>query len=118
MIYNWVINNVYGGEEGRFNVVKNYYKSGPATEKDKRDRIINPSEPYGRFYVSENHVEGFPKVTADNWAGGVRCNSPEEVYQETPFEYVKIIEHEPVEAYDKVLRFAGASMQRMRWMSV
>lgn len=112
VIYNWVINNVYGGEKGRFNVVKNYYKSGPATEKDKRDRIINPSEPYGRFYVSENYVEGFPKVTADNWAGGVRCNSPEEVYQETPFEYVKIIEHEPVEAYDKVLRFAGASMQR------
>ena len=31
VIYNWQQNNVYGGEGGRYNIVNNYYKYGPAT---------------------------------------------------------------------------------------
>src|SRR5690606_26984745 len=59
VIYNWKGNSIYGGEKGNYNVVNNYFKAGPATPKGRRDRILNPSEPYGSFFVQGNHVEGF-----------------------------------------------------------
>ncbi|MEH6408767.1 MAG: pectinesterase family protein, partial [Leeuwenhoekiella sp.] len=77
VIYNWQDNSAYGGENGTYNMVNNYYKPGNATIKSKLERIMNPSEPYGKFYVSGNFMEGSPTVTADNWDGGVQCDNPE-----------------------------------------
>src|SRR5699024_7636255 len=112
VIYNWAGNSIYGGEDGEHNIVKNYYKPGPATPKDIANRIVDPSRPYGKFFVAGNYVEGYPKVSADNWAGGVQCEYPDSAYQLIPFEYAPITEHSPQTAYEKVLRYAGASLQR------
>ena len=54
-------------------MVANYYKPGPATSSDVRDRIAKPSsrggDDIGSWYVAENYVDGSPEVTADNWLG-------------------------------------------------
>src|SRR5690606_36124765 len=62
VIYNWSNNNTYGGEKGRYNVVNNYYKPGPATRKDKAGRILNPYQPYGKFFLSGNYLEGNDRI--------------------------------------------------------
>lgn len=111
VIYNWKTNSAYGGEEGNHNMVNNYYKAGSATRGNK-DRIVNPSKPYGKFYVSGNFVEGFSGVSADNWKGGVQCDAPETVKSSEPFPVVEVSTHTPQKAYELVLRFAGASLTR------
>ncbi|GAA0892819.1 pectate lyase [Fulvivirga kasyanovii] len=109
VIYNWGHNSVYGGEKGRYNMVNNYYKAGPATKKSIKDRIVNPSEPYGKFYVHGNYVAGSEKVTENNWAGGVQCENPESTKAEEPFEAIPINTQTAEEAYESVLASAGAS---------
>lgn len=75
VIYNWGGNNVYGGEAGNYNVVNNYYKYGPSTAKNVRDRIVNPTRQesplidLGRFYVNGNYVDGAKDVSRNNWLG-------------------------------------------------
>ncbi|MDP3580528.1 MAG: pectate lyase, partial [Ignavibacteria bacterium] len=77
-IFNWGFNSAYGGEEGKINVVSNYYKSGPATSSGVKARILdaspNPTEGkgVGQFFVDQNYVEGYAAITANNWAGGVQ----------------------------------------------
>ncbi|MFC6998921.1 pectate lyase family protein [Rufibacter roseus] len=112
VIFNWGQNNVYGGEKGRYNMINNYYKSGPATTSSKKDRIVNPSQPYGKFYVNGNYVEGFPEITKNNWAGGVQCDHPDSTRAVNPFEVAAVNLQSPQEAYDIVLKNAGASLKR------
>ncbi|MBG7610730.1 right-handed parallel beta-helix repeat-containing protein, partial [Polaribacter sp. BAL334] len=47
VIFNWGENSIYGGENGSYNIVNNYFKAGPATTSSKINRIVSPSEPYG-----------------------------------------------------------------------
>ena len=61
VIYNWADNSIYGGENGRYNIVNNYFKPGPATED--KERIVEPYDPYGKFYVNGNYIEGSKEVT-------------------------------------------------------
>ncbi|RNI28469.1 pectate lyase [Rufibacter immobilis] len=115
VIYNWGHNSMYGGEKGRYNVVNNYFKSGPATLESKRNRIVNPSAPYGKFYVQGNYVEGFAAVSKDNWAGGVQPDhqdSVQAVKANQPFQAATIQVQEPKAAYEAVLAHAGASLKR------
>ncbi|WP_318344682.1 pectinesterase family protein [Flagellimonas baculiformis] len=113
VIYNWGGNSIYGGEKGTYNVVNNYFKSGPATSKGRKDRIVNPSEPYGKFYVDGNHVEGFPKISKDNWSGGVQCDDPQSTKLEKAISiHDNIRTQSAQEAYLSVLKSAGASLQR------
>lgn len=110
VIYNWGFNSVYGGENGKYSMVNNYYKSGPATTKP--DRIVNPSKPYGKFYVHGNVVEGFDAITKDNWNGGVQCDNPELAKLATAPEMDNIKTHHAKQAYSLVLRGAGSSLYR------
>lgn len=110
VIYNWGFNSVYGGENGRYSMVNNYYKAGPATSTP--DRIVNPSKPYGKFYVHGNVVEGFDAITQDNWNGGVQCDDPEStrLYQAHKLDNIKT--HKAELAFKLVLRDAGSSLYR------
>ncbi len=112
VIFNWGMNSSYGGETGHYNVVNNYYKPGPATTKARKNRILNPSIPYGKFYVNGNVMEGSDAVTKDNWNGGVQCDDPLAAKSDTIFPYVMAVEHSASEAYDLVLQFAGAARFR------
>lgn len=112
VIFNWVHNSSYGGEKGRYNMVNNYYKAGPATISSKKDRIVNPWQPYGKFYVTGNHVEGFPSITQNNWAGGVQADHVDSAKAVNPFEVASIKEQAAAQAYELVLAHAGVSHKR------
>lgn len=114
VIFNWVHNSAYGGEGGNHNIVNNYYKAGPATKKSVRSRIVNPwdTAAFTKFYVQGNYVDGFEKITADNWAGGVQCNDPSSVRLSTPVKVVAIPVQTALQAYEAVLQKAGASLHR------
>ena len=84
VIYNWGNNSTYGGEEGNYNMVNNYYKPGPATSRSSYRRILeltltffdekynpDPLGP-GKFYIKGNMMEGQPDVSRDNWKFGVQ----------------------------------------------
>lgn len=112
VIYNWEFNSIYGGEMGEQNIVNNYFKPGPATDDDVSDRIVNPSKPYGEFFVEGNKIEGAPEVTQNNWAGGVQSKNPEAARAENPFSFDPEIAEPPSKAFEDVLATAGASFLR------
>src|SRR5699024_11030015 len=72
VIYNWRGNSAYGGENGNYNIVNNYYKPGPATPSNRNKRIMqvsfekNPAygDGYGKFFIDGNYVAGNAAVTA------------------------------------------------------
>lgn len=111
VIYNWRANSAYAGEEGNYNMVNNYFKPGPATNRNVRDRIVEVWPPYGNFFVSGNYVDGFPEVTQQN-RKGVDGEDPEAALVQQPVKVVAIPEHSPGEAYEAVLAKAGASFRR------
>jgi hypothetical protein len=123
VIYNWGANSGYGGENATgVNVVNNYYKAGPATFDNVKKRIFNPwSEQPGNYYLEGNYIEGYPNISADNWAGGVqpdfglgsvtRLDTPVEIkYTNTDNTVLttSVATDSAVDAYDKVLGNAGA----------
>jgi len=113
VIYNWGENSIYGGEEGTYNIVNNYFKSGPATTSSKLDRIVSPSEPYGKFYVDGNYVYNYEDITNNNWNGGVQCDQPELTKLEKAVDINNNVLTTNTEiAYKSVLKQAGASFNR------
>lgn len=129
VIYNWGYNSAYGGEEGNYNMVNNYYKPGPATGKNVRNRILDLTQSFfhpshnkdtlgaGKFFIEGNVVEGFPEVSADNWTKGVQGSKVDENAKKRS-RLNKPIVHSPVhtetaeQALESVLNYAGASLAR------
>jgi hypothetical protein len=83
VLFNWRHRTVDGGNDtSLINMINNYYKPGPVTpDTEVRHRIVQPaqrwskSDPvskWGKVYAAGNYVDGDPKVTADNWDGGVQ----------------------------------------------
>ncbi|UKM66481.1 pectinesterase family protein [Flavobacteriaceae bacterium GSB9] len=113
VIYNWGENSIYGGEKGSYNIVNNYFKSGPATTSSKLDRIVSPSKPYGKFYVNGNHVEGFESISQNNWAGGVQCDNLEETKLNSEIDIDNNVKTTTAsQALQSVLENAGANIYR------
>lgn len=120
VIYNWGSNNVYAGEGGSYNIVNNYYKYGPSTDKSKRYRILNPYKtpviPFGKFYVSGNFVDGATHITNDNSKGVIMNNGTNEDKSKSlvtvPFSFQKMNTQTAEDAYRAVLEHAGASRRR------
>ncbi|AHM58491.1 pectate lyase [Flammeovirgaceae bacterium 311] len=116
VIFNWGSNSAYGGEGGNHNMVANYYKPGPSTSGAKRYRIINPSYdsslPWGKWYVADNFVEGYPEVSADNWNGGVQGPNADDlatIRVNDPFQFAPVETQPAQAAFTSVLAAAGAS---------
>jgi pectate lyase len=135
VIFNWRHRTVDGGDASSMvNVVANYYKPGPAVNKGASSyRICRPqhldmhseAQRDGKWYVAENFVAGNPKVTADNWAGGVQFDDVEtqdqidalisRVRAKTAAPAVRlwrITQQSAEEAYKLVLAQAGATLPR------
>lgn len=123
VIYNWGGNNVYGGENGSYNIVNNYYRYGPSTNQRVRFRIVNPTRqekppvPFGKFYVAGNFVDGAEDVTKNNWLGiHMGNNATDEdkknAVADVPFEYIPIPVQTAEQAYQSVLKDVGASFRR------
>ncbi|MBN2008451.1 T9SS type A sorting domain-containing protein [candidate division KSB1 bacterium] len=110
VIYNWGGNSAYGGEAGNQNVIANYYKYGPATKSSVRNRIVQPSDGWGKWYVVDNYVYGYPNITEDNWAGGVQGGYATSGRVDQPFSFQPVVTHSAEIAYELVLADAGASL--------
>jgi pectate lyase len=121
VIYDWGGNNVYGGEAGQYNIVNNYYKYGPSTSKNVKYRIVNPSQaegiPFGKWYVSGNVVDEAPDVSANNWLGiqmgngGTEADKKQAIVEQS-FASEALPEKSAKNAYEDVLKYAGASYKR------
>ncbi len=121
VIYNWGGNNIYGGEAGNYNIVNNYFKYGPSTNKTVRYRIVNPSKTetlnFGKYYVDGNYVDGANDVSKNNWLG---IHMPKEgteadkraLVQAKAFAAESIPEQTAKDAYEEVLKHVGASFRR------
>ena len=110
VIYNWMGNSSYAGEEGNYNMVNNYYKPGPATPA-KNVRILQPYEPYGRFHISGNLIEGFPEISKNN-ALGIYQTKEGWAPMEEEMENADAKTYSAVETLEFVLQNAGASLSR------
>jgi hypothetical protein len=128
-IYNWGYNTIYGGEEGYYNIFNNYFKAGPATKKDKQNRILELTQSFyssvhntdtlqaGKFYITGNTVEGFPEISANNWNGGVQLKGINDEIKNksklnTPVEHTAIITSDAKTAGKNILKYAGVSHAR------
>ena len=123
VIYNWGANSSYGGESGKYNLVANYFKSGPATKKSVKKRITSidiDSNPaicppgYGTYFIKGNFVFGYNDVNKDNWKG---VDVPDSINiknckAKKPFPFGPIKTQSAIVAYNKVLAFSGASLCR------
>ena len=130
VIFNWWNRSADGGDHrSLFNFINNYYKPGPITPRDKpiAYRILKPESgrdavnksTYGKASVHGNIVEGFEKVTKDNWAGGVQVGDNGEggLYLESirlnePLPMAKVSILPATLAYDYVLENAGATLPK------
>lgn len=139
VIYNWVSNSCYGGEAMNVNLINNYYKPGPSTPTgSKRGRILSPDKEtsktssqrydiWGQFYIDGNVVDGTDthsvNATKDNWTygvynqfhssyGTVSEEEKESMCMNKPFAINDVTTHTADIAYEKVLNYAGASLNR------
>ena len=133
VIYNWNDNSTYGGEGGWFNIVNNYYKPGPASKT--RNYFVdanslyassNTQYDYPRLYVQGNYHAGSyaSAINADNWDGiylhdgsGVGNASTMRQANLLPIrsgdtQVCHTTTHSAADAFDVVLKYAGASLSR------
>ena len=125
VVYNWGIKAIYGGEEGWFNVVKNYFRPGPATRHlDGEWLDISVSETTsmipGNFHIQGNEYD--IEAVKDGGYNGVKpdklkiANRGHWYYHNSsprafPIKVEFLSEYAPY-AYKAVLKHAGASKKR------
>jgi len=125
VVYNWGIKAIYGGEEGWFNVVKNYFRPGPATRQlDGEWLDISVSETTsmipGNFHIHGNEYD--IEAVKDGGYNGVKpdklkiANQGHWYYhnsQPKAFSIkVEVLSEYAPYAYKAVLKHAGASKKR------
>ncbi len=132
VVNNWGDNSSYGGESGQFNMVNNYYKPGPAS-KDRKyflaaDAFYEKdgkvwSSAYPQLFVSGNVHTQHSDITSNNQSGINFTDGAQYTYynqfQTAPFAIKKddatlcyTSTHTAVDAYTRVLDYAGASLKR------
>jgi len=141
VFYNWGPGNSgYAGEGGSYNFVNNYYKPGPATATKKNivyrifeaysddGKNANSKGVYGYFYLNGNYFDGtspsvasykteIANVNNDNWYGmAIKTTNgsftKDDCRSNTEFSIADCETHTAQEAYNLVLKNAGASYKR------
>lgn len=129
VIYNWGNNSIYGGEEGNYNIINNYFKPGPATRENVRCRILDLTQSFynanynedtlvaGKFFIEGNVIEMCDEVTAGNWEKGVQGKGVNETAKAfskllKPVPYLKISTETAEDAFRNTLQWAGCSFSR------
>ena len=109
VIYNCA--KAYGGEIRNGGVscftqmVNNYYRKGPATGLT----FVEPSSPYGKWYVAGNYMEGNETASNDNWKGiGVSATIANDIRSNSVYDDFPIPTQSAHEAYQTVIESAGA----------
>lgn len=118
VIYNWGINNIYGGEGGYYNLVNNYLKPGPSTTSRKTQIVAVDSGggyPYAKYYLAGNYITSSATNTNNNWLGVTMRSGKlsDTVYSKvnTPFDFgYPVVTQSASEAYEAVLQGAGCSL--------
>lgn len=134
VMYNWAGEGCYGGEGMNVNIVNNYYKPGPATDKvssGKQKRIacigVRTTDytkhgtadanqwdvmwhKWGTFYVRGNYNSKYP--TMDEWRDGIRaqinnskCDNTFNDEVEAQMKLTAPIAHEPVTTHTAAKAF-------------
>jgi len=125
VVYNWGMKAIYGGEEGWFNVIKNYFRPGPATRNLEGEWLdISTSETTsmikGSFCIYGNDYD----ISAVE-DGGFEGRRPDKLkianqghsyyYASEPQRFsvsVPLLDEYAPYAYKAVLKHAGASHRR------
>lgn len=112
VIYNWGFFSTYGGEQGTYNLMNNYYKYGPNTYKSVRGTLFADVAATSHIYLGGNIADGYADVTADNWKGVLTVADPA-AKMDSPFVPAIPTQAEPAaSAYDIVLADAGATLPK------
>lgn len=130
-IYNWGSNSTYGGEDGTFNIVNNYYKPGPASSDrkyfvdaygyyEKSGTVYADSYPY--LYLSGNVHLKYPDARNDAsmvyWHNGTTYGNYNTVAPSVNritgpnAEAVYTTTHSAETAFSRILSYGGASLRR------
>ena len=137
VVFNWRHRTLDGGDDtSRVNCINNYFKPGPVTQDNVKDRISlvaprtrhpDPTPRYGKWYAAGNYIVGNDKISADNWSGGIqigdvhdsdednKVDEPSEeliakVKVDHPFPMAPVTIQPATEAYELVLARAGACL--------
>lgn len=136
VVFNWSNRSIDGGDyTANYNIINNYFKPGPVTSKTEAIgyRILKPEAGrsklsymvFGRAHVVGNVIDNNPRVTKDNWDGGVQIENKkgelmtfeeskpffDKMKSNKPFPmpwFSKILNAE--DAYDYVLKNVGATL--------
>ncbi|MGN1211583.1 MAG: fibronectin type III domain-containing protein [Candidatus Cryptobacteroides sp.] len=130
-IYNWLDNLTYGGEDGTFNIVNNYYKPGPASKDrqyfvdaygyyEKNGTVY--ADKYPNLYLSGNFHEKYPDALNDAsmvyWHNGssyanYNTTSPSLYSISGPAgEAVYTTTHTPADVFTSICNYGGVSNRR------
>lgn len=70
IIFNWGHNNIYGSENGRFNLINNYFKPGKASKiMQFADIWYSPEIKENQAYIMGNVLENNSQLTEHNYLG-------------------------------------------------
>ena len=112
VIYDWGDKAAYG-EFDRLNYVGNYLKAGPSTTQKPSlfhdgAAVVMP----GSLFVTNNLLEGEPKVSQNNWHGMGYYYERGSVGASQPFPAPAVTTESAQAAYEHVLKDAGATLPR------
>jgi len=129
VIYNWGYNSAYGGEEGYYNIIGNFFKPGPATRTNVKNRILDLTQMFydpkmqpdtmgsGWFFIDGNEIDRNADILKNNWGLGVQGKGVDSQAKEKskltqPVGHERIATFTARQAYKQVLQSAGASLCR------
>lgn len=117
IVYNWGYRGGYTTEgPGSINYINNYFRAGPSTKKSVRTYVFEPGDDAPRIYLAGNVLEGGEEQTAKNrlllkphkdYDGELLIDT---VSVEVPFTTVAIATDTALDARDRVLAEAGATL--------